>query len=232
MGSIETRRLVRTEKNEIFRMISDAGLDVSYFSWIESHDVVSSWGKYLISKLVYEDTEYYFLFDFQHSGWRHYKYSPAPGKPTTEGFSRNWEKQKEHVRSWLVELHKQVDIPNLWETAARQVTSRQQALAGMDNTPFSPDERGLLSDQLLGIKQFMITKQHISDDRHAFVAEQLQYLDEASGRLGRKDWVLLAIGVLGNIVVGAALDPDAALQLFRHAGNALGQILGSGRLLP
>jgi hypothetical protein len=45
-------------------------------------------------------------------------------------------------------------------------------------------------------------------------------------------WLHMTIGVLFTIVVGIALAPDAARNLFIFATQALNQILNGSRLLP
>jgi hypothetical protein len=60
-----------------------------------------------------------------------------------------------------------------------------------------------------------------------FLGRKLDDLAAAATRMGRKDWINLAVGMLTNTIVGAALNPDAAKLLFQAAGAALSWLWGS-----
>jgi hypothetical protein len=64
-----------------------------------------------------------------------------------------------------------------------------------------------------------------------FINARLAYLEDASKRLGRKDWMTIAVGIVTNIVVGAAFAPDTARELFRMAGQLFGWISSASPLL-
>jgi hypothetical protein len=57
-------------------------------------------------------------------------------------------------------------------------------------------------------------------------------MQKASERMGRKDWMNLALGTLSSIIVTAAFPADVAKALFRAAGDALTWLFSGGiRLL-
>ena len=70
-------------------------------------------------------------------------------------------------------------------------------------------------------------------DREDLMPEQVDYISrklddiaEAANRVGRKDWINLAIGTLTNLVVSGAVGSDAAKFLFEILGQALRWMLG------
>jgi hypothetical protein len=52
--------------------------------------------------------------------------------------------------------------------------------------------------------------------------EKLDYLVDASGRLGRKDWLNAFIGVALGYILGAALPPESARTIFQTFLRAIG----------
>jgi len=54
------------------------------------------------------------------------------------------------------------------------------------------------------------------------LAKKIDYLVDATGRLGRKDWLNTLIGVIFSFVLAAALAPDSARTIFLHALRAVG----------
>jgi hypothetical protein len=72
----------------------------------------------------------------------------------------------------------------------------------------------------------------LSADQLKFIDARLGHLKDAAGRLGRKDWTTLAMGALTSIIIGAALPPDSARELFSLAGRLLAWIVEVARALP
>ena len=71
-----------------------------------------------------------------------------------------------------------------------------------------------------------------TEEKNSFITLRLTHLEDASKRLGRKDWITLAMGTLTNIIVGVALAPDAARELLRNAGALLGWVASGALSLP
>jgi len=105
-------------------------------------------------------------------------------------------------------------------------------LSEFENSSFSPNEQVRISSAIVELKSFLLSTQQHSPEHIQFIEERLNHLDESSKRLGRKDWITLAMGTLTNIIVGVALAPDAAREFVRNAGLLLGWIVGSAHLLP
>ena len=75
--------------------------------------------------------------------------------------------------------------------------------------------------------------QDITPEQADYISRKLDELADAANRLGRKDWINFAMGMLANIVISAALEPDGAKFLFKTAGHALEWLFGGSiKLLP
>lgn len=60
------------------------------------------------------------------------------------------------------------------------------------------------------------------------LGERLEYLSKAATRLGRKDWLLLAGGVILSYALEAALPPAASSDVLHALLSSIGDILGRG----
>lgn len=223
--------VLKSQKNEIFQAIQKIGLQPSQFEWGEVPSIRLP--LMTVSVLVHTPTNYYFRFDFQEG--RHWcEYSPGTSQPVFATYPGSWSVVTPHVDSWLTNLKREVESPDLWKAVAQErALTTAAAKEGESNAPFTTDERRLVSVGLLEIKQYLLVVYPSSQQERAAIETRLAYLEQASERLGKKDWLNLAVGVLANIVVTLAMDADKARELFRLAGQALDWLLGAGQnLLP
>src|SRR2546423_1282125 len=73
----------------------------------------------------------------------------------------------------------------------------------------------------------------VTPEQVEFISKKLGEMQAASERLGRKDWMNLAIGTLTSVIVSAALDRGVAKALLQSASTALSWLLGGPiQLLP
>jgi hypothetical protein len=123
----------------------------------------------------------------------------------------DWSAVRQAFRQWLVNLHAEVEAPDLWA----QLAAKRQALAvppAADNSPFTSEERRRLEAQLDRI----LAGVQLSEDQATTVRADLDYLKEALGRSGRRDWGLLVVGTLVNFVLSSALPPDKVSEMWGH----------------
>jgi hypothetical protein len=79
---------------------------------------------------------------------------------------------------------------------------------------------------------FLATVEGASNDERELIKEQIRYLEEASQRLGRKDWFLVLIGVLVNITVAAMFSPDKVREFWNMVQTFFGPLVRSVLNLP
>jgi hypothetical protein len=106
------------------------------------------------------------------------------------------------------------------------------ASADSSNTPFSLAEINTISDGLRELRAYIENTHQLDEQKHAFLESRLGYLVEAAHRQGRQDWLHSAIGVLFTVVMGLAMAPDEAKEIFRFVGNMLQALLKTPPLLP
>lgn len=121
--------LLKSQKNQVFKILQEAGLEPANFSWVETTSV---WGSdILISRLNYRGGHFYFKFDFSFSRWvdgfipktHHCEFSPGDGLPISDEYPDNRQLQKGYVHKWADYLKREIEAPDLWAEMEKYKTS-------------------------------------------------------------------------------------------------------------
>ena len=133
---------------------------------------------------------------------------------------------------WLNAVAQEVDAVDLWEAARQERAWITETPSRLENTPFTAGERELISRHLKTIEQFTVKTFELTAAQHTEVKEQLDYLADATERLGRFDWRGLAGSTLLGIALQLGLTPERAAALMNLAMQLLGPfVTGVSRLL-
>lgn len=225
--------LLRSQKNQIFNLIKENDLETSDFVWTK---VRTRWpevnSRFEVETLTHRTSGHYFVFDrYQSDANPRCKPGADTAGELDVGRLKNWPAVLATVRRWLRVLRAEVLEPDLWELAAEDKKLVTAKIEDLDNAPFTPDEQHRIHVAISELGQFLKSTVGQSEANLKFIESRLQHLESASSRLGRKDWITLAMGTLTNIVVGVALSPESARELVRIAGSLLGWVVGSVQLL-
>jgi hypothetical protein len=226
-------KLLRSQRNEIFALATEAGLAPQDFEWTE---VETRWGGRdvnLVDQLLHKPTGYHFTFDTI-EGEALPRYSPSKdgGAEKIAGRMKTWHSVLEQIRVWVFLLKNEVLEPDLWRASLDDTKLIAKSIDEIENAPFTPAEQQRLKLGIAELRNFLRSTTDHSDAQLKFIDARLQHLEDSSQRLGRKDWITLAMGTLTNIIVGVALTPDGARELVRTAGSLLGWVIGGVQLLP
>ena len=222
-----TRPLLRSQKNAILAKIRDVGLNPTDFRW---ETVISKRiGKQSVEQLLHAQTESYFLFDFYLDGGRYRQWSEcSPGLDdvvTVKMGHEKWINRFELVEGWLKGVKVEHDEPDLWGTILQE-TLLISAGSIESNEDFSADEQKFIRERLDELERYLIDVHHLKDEVHqTFVRDRLNYLAEASSRVGMKDWFLIFVGMLMNIILEFSLSSEVAREVFRFSAQLLGHVL-------
>jgi hypothetical protein len=131
------------------------------------------------------------------------------------------------VDEWAEEIERYASMPDLWAELAsdREVITRASA-PDVENAPFTESERSDVVKQLAEIRRYAKTALRLSDQRMEELDGRLRYLEEATARVGRKDWLLIAIGTMFSIAVAAIIPPDEVRNLITIFLQPLGHLFG------
>jgi hypothetical protein len=101
------------------------------------------------------------------------------------------------------------------------------------NSRFTTEEVARIGTSMEQILEMVDERSEASPEQLAFIAGKLKYMEAAASRMGRKDWMNLALGTMTSIIVTAAFTPGIAKALLQAADIALSWVFGGGmKLLP
>jgi hypothetical protein len=149
------------------------------------------------------------------------------GGPESYRLRRKWDQVLELAQEWAEE----VKAPDLWNDllhGQNRFTNAQYEDLG--NTLFTPDEQADISAQLQEIKEYVRATYSLSSEHMSRVEARLDEAEEASRRIGRKDWILLFSGVLFTLIVTDLVPPHVVQHMLAMAVQGLEHLFaGSGQ---
>ncbi|MCJ7458379.1 MAG: hypothetical protein MUP17_05250 [candidate division Zixibacteria bacterium] len=223
----EKHLLLKTQKNEIYKILLDTGLEPANFSWSEEAGI--SHPALTVSRLKFRDGHFYFQFDFTDylGTLRHYsRFSPGREKAVDDNYTDSWGAQRAYALEWARHLKREIEAPDLWQEIEKyQATFSLVPPTKLLNEPIPAYEADQIGEALRLLtgeikKQFKLTTQ-----QNEFVRSKLDYLADAAKRQPRLDWVHTCIGVLMTIAVGLAMAPQEASRLWQLFKNLLGKFI-------
>ncbi len=116
-------------------------------------------------------------------------------------------------------------VPDLWTFPSDWDMPESQ---DVENTPFTTQEHDEISEQLREIKEYVKRNYELTEMQFARIEERLDEAEEASHRMGRKDWLLLFGGVVLTLIVTDLVPPAVVEQIFTGIVHGLGHLFGSG----
>jgi hypothetical protein len=228
--------VLKSQANEVYEVIREDGFDVSEFVWRERDGTMVA--DVRVSELVHRSSGYYFIFDWHDRGlpgsrlvqWA--EFSPGEDAVVEQQFPGSWDGQLGYLGKWLLYLRRELEAPDLWNSITQQA-----AVIGAvsdtetPNTPFTPDERKYIADSLEDISHQITAECRLSEYQAGQLEAQVAYLVDSTERSGRRDWTLMALGVVVNVMLMGTIPPDAGRQMFHLLSQVFQQLLGEGRAL-
>ncbi len=201
--------LLPSQKNDVFRIVENAGFDPGDFEW----QVASVPGPHTVDALVHRaHDEFSFAFDINIARNRSLVPELEPDRisyfsPGAEVIREavgchGWDEQLRLAARWLHTLRREVDAVSLWDTLGSE-TTRQIAAANLSNRPLTREERKVVEVQAEQVRAYL--RAHVNDrETLARLEKKVDELLDASKRLGIKDYAMVSLGLLMSMAVGAA----------------------------
>jgi hypothetical protein len=140
-----------------------------------------------------------------------------------------WPQLMDELATWADEVRYEMDTPDLWAELRQvpQVLAASQA-TDASNAPFSPNEQSEISGKLDEIKKLVRERFELTDEQFAVIDERLDDAEEASKRLGRKDWILMFYGAVTSTFMTDAVPPNVIQTVLTTVVHGIAHIFGFG----
>jgi ElaB/YqjD/DUF883 family membrane-anchored ribosome-binding protein len=240
-----THHLLVSQRNQLLEIVRDADLFPGDFEWQERDGSWAGWVNNDLPTLIHVPSDFFCAFALAEHGERPVRgvtyhggrhmlcCSPGADSPRDLFFFIPWADLQIYFRAWLENLKRELVAPDLWATIRNQSALLRFAdREEIENSPFSVEERNRIQASLEQIKKEMITTRMLTVDQTKILVERLDYLVDASSRLGRKDWIVTAMGAVIGVVVQAALSSNTTTLLLQAADQALGWLVALTAYLP
>lgn len=110
---MNSRILLKSQRNEILGLIVNHDFDPSRFLWVETPSDINS--SSTISRLIYKDSDFFYSFEME--GEVHLAvFSPAEQSYIGSDYPGTWQRQKQSFTRWLTFLQKEEEEPDLWSS--------------------------------------------------------------------------------------------------------------------
>jgi hypothetical protein len=124
-------------------------------------------------------------------------------------------------------------VPDLWQELRRAAEALNTAdSADSSNAPFTPEEQTQISAGIQGIKDYIRTTYELTAEQFDRVEDRLDAAEEASKRIGRKDWLMAFNGAVFSLFLSDLIPQQAATHMVVMAISGLGHLFGIGSTPP
>lgn len=212
--------LLDSQRNRLFDLIRNADQDPRNYSMSVSEKMAG---------VIYQEPDqgdFYYFIDISADGYR-VRYRPALDRPHDESGWGPWNEVVETTfPEWLSFVEREVSAPDLWGQLSAERELVDAASGPAENTPFAPEERAQISAQLEEIREFLFATEDVSAEQQRTIESRLRYLEEATGRLGRIDWVNIFVSTILQFAVNAVVSTGTVQDVLRMAAQGIGPLFG------
>lgn len=96
------------------------------------------------------------------------------------------------------------------------------------NTPFTGAEQAEISARIKQARDYVRTSGELKSEQIARIETRLDHIEEASTRIGRKDWLMMFNGGILSLVLADTITPQMAQHIFMLVVHGLGHFFGYG----
>jgi hypothetical protein len=157
---------------------------------------------------------------------RYSEFSPGEAEPIQRASHENWSAQLRTVGRWLTYLQREHETPDYWNLVAEE-GDLLGASAGVENTPFTTQEQVQVRTALRELPAYLQQSQELAPNQLAALEARLDYLVEASSRLGRRDWLNILLGSIVSFALQEAVTSEVAKEIVQFVARSLGGIFGA-----
>jgi len=206
--------LNKQQKNEIFRIIENRGLNPSRFSWTTHPQKFTGYGgvtrRHIIPAtalvIQHEGKDFSFTFERNESGSYYSFLVPQVTPGEKVAFSESWNGFMQRFEGWLDIIKYELEEPDLWKGLPRgQVLTAIPSDYSHDEK-FSTEERRLLAEQLSKIQKFIIESNRLEGPSLIKVQQTFIYLQQRAETNSKLDWKNLFAGAILGLILDKVVD--------------------------
>jgi hypothetical protein len=215
--------LLPARMRQVATILREAGLDTHDFAW-ETVSSMSGTGA-VVSRLVHVPTGYFFQFDWGQ------RMRPARFRPGRDAWREdvnfaNVNDQITFFSDWRDLLIQQLEAGDPSAEFAGGDDLFEQ-VASSDNPKFTKADRAEFTRRLEAIRTILLD--HAADDEEAKqrTNERIDYLIGAMERVGKRDWLFMAFGIILERSTEFALPNEQIRALLGMLARGIQQLTGS-----
>jgi hypothetical protein len=228
MSRYQEHTLLASQQDAVFEVVRGEGFDPSEFHWSSRYGDVYGGS---VPSLFHVPTGSEFIFDFDPQYGQHCpEWSPGEQQPRDKAPGGDWRFMYAALSHWLENIERERSSPNLWAELNKQrelfaATEPSGRQGDESNAPFTAEEQAQVATQLNEIKEVLV--QNHQADRRA-LESRIEYLREASTRMGRRDWLNIFVGTIFSWALTGLAPPEGVREVLALAAHGLGHLFGGG----
>ena len=216
--------LTKRQRNEIFEKIAACGVDPKSCNLKDP----TSWLSPTEAQIRHKPSRSTFGLRVRR---RTYRALPTVGN-VYQGRSSlgDWSDLLNRLMVWAREVAYEIDTPDLW-AELRQVPEILATAQSPDasNEPFTADEQADISTRIDRAKDAVRQDNpELTTEQMSAIEQMLDEIKDASTRVGRKDWVMMANGALLGLIVNDLVPPHVVQSVFNMLITGIAHIFGIG----
>jgi len=216
--------LLKSQHNDIFDLIIQAGLSPSQFTIGKVQDPVTILSGFEKTRISVAESEYFLEFAIE-QGKHIVRLAPGSQK-FTEAYQikSEWSEKRKYVSLWLQNLKREIDQPDKWADFLKSAQGIEWDLTSSDNERFTYQE----VEEIIASKErakIRIAELHLPPEQLRLIEERLDYIAEKAKSLGKVDWKNIMLGTLVALIVQLALPPETTKALWLILKEAFQRII-------
>jgi hypothetical protein len=210
-------------RNEVFSVLRGRRVDLADCALDASTQVIRIRHKPTGSKFSFADHRGFWVFDIE-----------VEDGPHDVGLkAQTWDELLGQLAGWADEVKYVNETPDAW-AELREVSWVLAATQAPDasNAPFTPMEQAEIARRIDMIAQLPEIQHGLTAAQSLAIREKADEFKEASGRLGRKDWVMIVIGGLVSTIMTDEIRPHVIQAILSALLHGIGHLFGVGSPPP
>jgi len=221
---------LKSRRNEIFETIQSSGYNPAEFEWSDESSI--NYPGSTVPKLTHKPSAYYCQLETLNGKTFFLGFAPGSDDKIGSTYVSSFDSMLKVLTTWLGYVKREFEAPDLWAAAYEEKKFAEAAASEPTNAPFSLEEQQYIASQLNEIKEFLRKTHDLTQEKLSFIEDRLSYLEDATKRQGRRDWMHLALGVIFSIILQLALPGETARELLRFMASIFSRIIGAVGFLP